>query len=249
MSKALKFALAANLVVLAVLTFAYPHLMVGPGKLIPGHVKLETDCFACHAPLFGAADERCTTCHKPDEIGKLTTLGQPIQKPLISTPFHQRLLKRDCVACHSDHAGVKRFRIGGRFNHVLLQADARKECNSCHKSPSDSLHQQITGNCSQCHTENKWVPATFDHDKYFMLDRDHNAKCAICHLRNDYSRYTCYGCHEHSPENIRREHIEEGIRDFRNCVECHRSADEHDIRMPGGRGEDGGRHHRERDDD
>ena len=32
----------------------------------------------------------------------------------------------------------------------------------------------------------------------------------------------CYGCHEHTPANIRAEHEEEGIRDFENCVECHR---------------------------
>jgi hypothetical protein len=241
MSKTLKIVLAANLIVLAILAFVYPHLMVGPGKLIPSHSKLETDCFACHAPFTGTTTERCITCHKPEDIGKLTSLGQPIQKPLTSTPFHQKLVKQDCLACHSDHAGVKRFRSASRFNHALLQAEARKECQSCHKSPKDPLHQKITGNCSQCHTQDKWVPATFDHDKYFVLDRDHNVKCATCHVRNDYSRYTCYGCHEHTPENIRREHIEEGIRNFKDCVECHRSADEDDIRMPGrGRqGEDG----------
>jgi hypothetical protein len=249
MNKTLKIVLAANLIVLAILAFVYPHLMVGPGKLIPGHSQLETDCFACHAPFFGTTTERCMSCHKPEEIGKLTTLGQLIQKPLTSTPFHQKLLKQDCLACHSDHAGVKRFRIEGRFNHALLQAEARKECQSCHKSPKDSLHEQITGNCSQCHTQDKWVPATFDHDKYFVLDRDHNVKCITCHERNDYSRYTCYGCHEHSPEKIRREHIEEGIRDFKNCVECHRSADEHDIRMPGREPEGLRKHGREHDDD
>ena len=73
MSKTLKIVLAANLIVLAILAFVYPHLMVGPGKLIPGHSKLETDCFACHAPLFGTTTERCISCHKPAEIGKLTT--------------------------------------------------------------------------------------------------------------------------------------------------------------------------------
>ena len=246
MNKTLKIVLAANLIVLAMLAFAYPHLMIAPGKLIPGHGKLETDCFACHAPFSGAATERCTTCHKPAEIGKLTSLGQPILKPLTSTPFHQKLLRQDCLACHSDHAGVKRFRVQGRFNHALLQADARKECQSCHKSPEDALHRQITGNCGQCHGQEKWVPATFDHDRHFVLDGDHNVKCATCHERNDYASYTCYGCHEHTPENIRREHIEEGIRDFKDCAECHRSADEHDIRMPGrerGRG-----HGKERDD-
>lgn len=249
MSKTLKVVLAVNLIILAVLVFVYPHLMVGPGKLIRGHGKLEADCFACHAPLVGATAKRCTACHKPEEIGKVTTHGQPIQKPLASTPFHQKLLKQDCLACHSDHAGVKRFRSGGRFNHALLHADARKECQSCHKSPTDSLHRQITGNCSRCHTEQKWVPATFDHDKYFALDRDHDVKCATCHVGNDYSRYTCYGCHEHSPDKIRREHIEEGIRDFKNCVECHRSADENDIRMPGGSQEHKGGKGRQKDDD
>jgi hypothetical protein len=54
-------------------------------------------------------------------------------------------------------------------------------------------------------------------------------------VRNDYSAYTCYGCHEHSQEKIRRKHIKEGIRDYANCVECHRNADEHDIRGPYGR--------------
>ncbi len=222
--------LAANLVVLAVLTFAYPHLMVGPGKLIPGHQSLNADCFACHAPFSGASSARCIGCHKTADIGRLSSRGQPIVKPLTATPFHQKLLNQDCVACHSDHAGVKRFRLQGRFNHALLQADTRAQCQSCHKTPSDALHQQISGNCSQCHQQDKWTPATFDHDQYFALDRDHNARCVTCHVRNDYSRYTCYGCHEHTPTNIRREHVEEGIRNFDNCVECHRNADEHDIR-------------------
>jgi hypothetical protein len=44
-------------------------------------------------------------------------------------------------------------------------------------------------------------------------------------VANDYKKYTCYGCHEHTPANIRREHVEEGIRNFDNCVECHRSGD------------------------
>ena len=249
MNKSLRLILAANLIALAILAFAYPHLMVGPGKLIPGHASLESDCFACHASFRGATTERCTGCHKPEQIGKLTTLGQPILKPLTRTPFHQKLLKQDCLACHSDHAGVKRFRIEGRFNHALLRPDAGKECESCHESPADALHRQVTGNCGQCHTQDKWVPATFDHDRYFVLDRDHNVKCVTCHVRNDYGAYTCYGCHEHTPEKIRREHIEEGIRDYKDCVECHRSADEGDIRMPGRQREGEKRRGGRREDD
>jgi cytochrome c peroxidase len=63
-------------------------------------------------------------------------------------------------------------------------------------------------------------------------------------VNNDYSRYTCYGCHEHTPANVRSEHEEEGIRNFDNCVKCHRNAT--DEPKEGG-GEGGGRDRRERD--
>src|SRR3990167_780683 len=86
MSRTLKWILAVNLAVLAILAFVYPHLMVGPGKLIPGHAKLEADCFACNSAFTGAESQRCTTCHKPQDIGKLTTVGLPIDKPLTKTP-------------------------------------------------------------------------------------------------------------------------------------------------------------------
>lgn len=251
MSRTVKLILAVNLAVLAVLAFVYPALMEGPGKLIPGHKQLEGDCFACHAPFRGAAAERCVGCHKPADIGLRTTTGQPIAKPLTAVPFHQKLLEQDCVACHSDHAGVKRYRQQGRFDHALLAAETRDQCEACHRAPADGLHRQVSGNCTQCHSRDKWVPATFDHDKYFALDRDHDTRCVTCHVRNDYSRYTCYGCHEHSPENIRREHVEEGVRDYDNCVECHRSANKHDIRGRGGDGEGRGegKHGRKHDDD
>jgi hypothetical protein len=249
MSKLLKMILAVNLFAITVLVFAYPNLMVGPGKLIPGHKQLETDCFACHSTFTGATSERCLICHKPAEIGRLTSVGKPISKPLTSAPFHQQLLSQQCISCHSDHSGVKRFRHQGHFNHALLKAETLKDCQGCHKSPKDALHEQIMGNCGQCHNQEKWVPATFDHRQYFVLDGDHNTRCVTCHLSNDYKRYTCYGCHEHTPLNIRREHIEEGISNFDDCVRCHRSADEEDIRNVEGKGGSEGRRKRENNDD
>ena len=249
MNRALKAILAVNLLVLAVLTFVYPHLMVGPGKLIPGHQQLDTDCFACHVSFTGVQSEKCVACHKPSDIGKRTTKGLPVTKPLTTTPFHQQLATQDCVSCHSDHAGVKRYKPYGNFNHALLKKETVAQCQTCHKSPTDALHKQITGNCGQCHTLQKWTPATFAHDNYFVLDRDHNATCVTCHVRNDYSRYTCYGCHEHTLVNVRREHVEEGIRDFANCVECHRSGDEHDIKGRGGERGGDGKSNGKRDDD
>lgn len=237
MKTVVKIVLAVNLAILALLAFVYPNLMIGPGKLIPGHGSLETDCFACHVSFQGAMSDRCRACHKPEQIGRLTTQGQPVEKPLTKAPFHQQLASQDCIACHSDHAGVKRFRRHGSFRHDLLAPDTQGQCATCHKAPDDALHRQISGNCQQCHTATKWTPATFDHARFFVLDRDHNTRCATCHTQSNYKSYTCYGCHEHTPDKIRREHIEEGIRNYEPCVECHRSANKHDIK---GRGQDRG---------
>jgi hypothetical protein len=43
--------------------------------------------------------------------------------------------------------------------------------------------------CKQCHSTERWKPATFDHDKFFVLDSNHNPTCVTCHANNDYSRY------------------------------------------------------------
>lgn len=239
MNRIVALILATSLAVVTILVFLYPRMMVAPGKLINAHQPLSADCFACHTPLAGVSNERCMVCHKLSDIGRLTTTGKAIAEPHVSTPFHQKLIAQDCLACHVDHAGVQRLKPKGHFDHVLLQADVRDQCEGCHKSPADSLHQQISGNCRQCHAQNKWMPATFDHAKYFVLDRDHNTSCATCHVDNNYQRYTCYGCHEHTTQNIRSEHSEEGIKNFDNCVECHRSANEHDIRSDSGRVEGG----------
>lgn len=216
-----------NLLAVLALAFAYPHLMLSPGALVSGHAELATDCFACHAPLRGARSERCIECHALPDIGLRTTRGIPIATRTVKTSFHQELIEQDCMACHSDHAGPRLTQRSRKpFSHTLLRVAVRERCEACHRSPADSLHRRISGNCQQCHEQTRWKPATFDHARLFVLDRDHDTDCVTCHAGNDYSRYTCYGCHEHRPDKVRAEHLEEGIRDFENCVECHRSAEE-----------------------
>ncbi len=217
--------ITANLLVLVTLAFVYPHLMVSPGALASGHADLATDCFSCHSLWRGATADRCIVCHALPDIGLRTTKGAPLAQRTMKTSFHQELIEQDCMACHSDHAGPKLTQRSRKpFSHSLLRATVRDHCESCHDAPHDTLHRDLTISCSQCHSQEHWKPATFDHDKLFVLDRDHNASCATCHTNDDYSRYTCYGCHEHTPGNVRAEHLEEGIRDFENCIKCHRSA-------------------------
>jgi hypothetical protein len=227
--------ISVNLLVLVALAFVYPNLMLSPGPLVADHAKLATDCFACHAPFRGAASDRCVACHGLPDIGVRTTKGVALAEASIKTSFHQELIVQDCMACHSDHQGANLVQRSHRpFSHALLRSGVRDRCALCHAAPADSLHRQFKGNCGQCHSPERWKPAAFYHDKFFVLDKDHNATCATCHANDDFSHYTCYGCHEHQPENMRAKHVEEGIRNFENCVECHRSA--HEESREGGSG-------------
>ncbi len=218
--------IAVNLIVLVLLAIFSPHLMISPGKPIDAHAEVATNCFACHTPFIGSTPEKCIACHKVAEIGIRTTKGLAIDKEEKNVAFHQKLIEEDCVACHSDHKGVQAFRPIGQFSHQLLEPAVKKQCNSCHVNPGDSLHQKIESNCSSCHTQEHWSPATFKHDQYFRFDKHHRTDCKTCHVEDDYGSYTCYGCHDHSRSKIREEHVEEGIYDYEICVDCHRSGDE-----------------------
>jgi hypothetical protein len=218
--------IVVNLAALVLLAILSPHLMISPGKPIDAHAEIATDCFACHTPLIGSRPAKCIVCHKVEEIGIKTIKGLSIAKENKNVAFHQKLIEEDCVSCHSDHKGVQAFRPISQFSHSLLEPTLLKQCDSCHSNPVDDLHRKIKGNCGQCHTQDAWTPATFEHEKYFRFDRDHDTECVTCHINNDYANYTCYGCHEHSRSKIREEHVEEGIRDYEKCVECHRSGDE-----------------------
>ncbi|WP_036517575.1 class III cytochrome C family protein [Nevskia soli] len=230
MKRPVLLVLLAAIAVLAALALVLPEKMLAPGPVAKVHGDLGHDCFACHVPFGGASAERCIACHKPDSIGIATTQGV-LLRDRHPVPFHQYLSDRDCLACHGEHEGVRKLSSAHRFSHELLLPEVRQRCESCHSKPNDSLHGTISGGCAQCHSQNGWKPATFEHDRYFPLTGEHQAQCAACHTTNDFRTYTCFGCHEHSPERVRAQHAEEGIRQLDNCVECHRS----------GRGEGEGR--------
>ena len=225
-NKTITLIVAINLLALVLLAVLYPELMISPGKTIDAHAELSDDCFACHTPFIGSTADKCIVCHEVADIGIRTTKGLAIGKEKKNVAFHQKLREEDCVACHSDHKGVQAFRPIGQFSHELLEPSVEQQCDNCHTNPDDALHRKVKGSCASCHTKERWTPATFDHDEYFRFDRDHTTECATCHIDDNYSNYTCYGCHEHSRSKIREEHVEEGIYDYENCVECHRSGDE-----------------------
>lgn len=69
------------------------------------------------------------------------------------------------------------------MNHDIVFApavDRIRQRAASHKSPKDRLHEQFTGNCSQCQSQDKCTPATFDHAKHIELDREYD-NCVECH--------------------------------------------------------------------
>jgi hypothetical protein len=177
-------------------------------------------------------EQDCMACHSDHQGPKLTKRSRkPFSHVLLKAPVREqcaschaapkdtvhRDVKVECSQCHQSTAWKP-----AHFDHKLLATAVLDRCEGCHNAPTDRLHRQVQGSCKTCHKTEAWKPATFDHDKHFVLDRDHEAPCETCHKNNDYSRYTCYGCHEHSQAKVRAEHIKEGILDFENCVKCHR---------------------------
>lgn len=219
--------LTANLLALVGLAFAHPAAMVSPGPVVAAHAAIASECFACHAPFRGAAPARCETCHALADIGVRTTAGARLREPPGRPAFHQQLNEQDCIACHAGHADATRAMLGQRskkpFSHELLRVATRERCEGCHEAPAGGAHPSVSGACQQCHDVARWKPARFEHDSYFELDRDHAVACVTCHTENVFTRYTCFGCHEHTPSHVRADHAEEGIRNIDDCASCHKS--------------------------
>jgi hypothetical protein len=182
-------------------------------------------CSSCHAgETFRFAEASCAQCHGEYQAR--------------FTAAHVRDWGRTCTACHD---GVDRFtafrhdtvafRLTGRHVpvpcascHTPVRAlagfsDAPGTCIGCHR-PDDPHRGQYGTDCAACHTPANWNAAEFDHT--FPLDHGGEGviECRTCHQEMpSFRTYTCYACHDAA--EMRAEHIDEGIREIRDCVGCH----------------------------
>jgi hypothetical protein len=159
-----------------------------------------------HTVLDSAVRRQCNVCHRgPDDV------------------LHRKSAL-SCSRCHNTEKWTPAL-----FDHKPLSEF--RTCKACHQKPGDVLHRKVTDECSACHNISKWKPAAFEHEEYFRFDKEHTSECETCHPQNDFSRYSCYGCHEHEQRKMKKEHLEEGIKDYENCTRCHRSGDEDEAKM------------------
>lgn len=78
----------------------------------------------------------------------------------------------------------------------------------------------------------------FTDSSSFVLDIDHNLECSMCHNIGSLKSYSCFGCHEHSMNNLVQEHREEGVTNIDDCVSCHKSAEEDEAHGEGEKEDD-----------
>lgn len=188
------------------------------------HQLLQTqDCMACHTDHAGRRSSSYVFSHDLITGSLRNECVQCHTKP--ADRIHSKI-PDSCALCHEINGWKP-----ARFDHSGLKTTDRNNCITCHEKPSDALHKSFGVTCLDCHTTNAWKPATFEHDRYFSFDQDHRTECITCHAEHNYKTYTCYGCHEHTPSNIREEHLEEGIRDYERCAQCHRSGDKHQAKQ------------------
>ena len=239
---------------------------VDGGGIIPNdkitilHTSItDIQCSACHTEHNGASRESANLHFSHSILSKklLSSCNDCHADKKPQNALHTKVTL-DCSSCHN----TETWQLDS-FDHNL-PIDIRNNCNQCHQQekPKDGIHSNLTNNqqCSQCHTVTQWVPSTFEHSQYFRFDEHHPSDCKGCHNnQNDYKQYTCYNCHEHEQSRISAKHLKEGIRNFTDCVRCHRSGNEHEAKNNHAEGENRKRNdhregekrndHREHDDD
>ncbi|HSD62275.1 MAG TPA: hypothetical protein VLB50_00695 [Ignavibacteriaceae bacterium] len=187
---------------------------------------LQVPCSSCHQNGFVGTPTACFACHETDYNNS-------------SNPSHTALqLPTDCQTCHTTNPGWQpaTFPIHSNYfqfvgAHIAIQNDCYvchqgdynntpNTCYGCHSdnynATTDPPHQQLNfpHECLNCHTQDAWQPATFDHSFYILYGNHSTMDCNNCHSEANYQPQ-CLSCHY----NDFLEGHQPG--DPTNCWNCH----------------------------
>ena len=207
-------------------------------KLTGAHTKVE--CMGCHKieekngkkyqAFKNIPFQNCNSCHKDVHNGSFG--------PNCSS-CHQTSSFKQINSAAFDHNKTK-FPLVGKHKFVA--------CNNCHKNPSGykmkfalctDCHQDyhkaqfvvnnVTENCSDCHTENGFTPSLFTIEKHnktkFQITGAHLATpCQSCHYQQNQwvfkgIRIECISCHK----NIHDKELKTEFLPNDNCATCHKT--------------------------
>ncbi|MEI7981281.1 MAG: hypothetical protein WCI71_06480 [Bacteroidota bacterium] len=198
------------------------------------------DCNACHQGNYHNPPNTCVGCHQANY--NQTT-----------NPNHGAIgIPTTCATCHTTNPNwiPATFPIHNNY-YVLQGAHLSVACFTCHQGNYNNsipttcfgCHQtdynnttnpnhaaaQFPTNCEICHTQNAWVPSTFNHDgQYFPIYSGHHngewTLCADCHTNpTNFQIFSCIDCHAHNQSAMNNEH--DGVPGYvwnsQACYTCH----------------------------
>jgi len=197
------------------------------------------DCASCHTNGYSGTPTECFACHENNYNNA-------------SNPDHQTLgLATTCETCHTTDSGWAPAQFPDHDNYYQLvgaHASISNDCATCHNgdynntpntcfgchesdynSTTNPPHQsaQFPTDCESCHTQNAWVPSTFDHDgQYFPIySGEHDGEwdlCSDCHTNaSDYSVFSCLGCHQQGETDGDHEGVSGYVYQSSACYDCH----------------------------
>jgi hypothetical protein len=209
---------------------SFEHASVTAFSLAHHHVDYSGDvlaCLDCHSQTgYEISTNVCLACHSSEAPGFMDE--------------HTGLFGGACLDCHdgvdrlSDFDHDARFALQGRHAEIECESchggkvfrGTPVECVRCHDEPE--IHAGFFGlKCEYCHSADAWTPA---HIRIHIFPMDHGnesgSDCQLCHIQV-YQEYTCYGCHDHQPEEITEIHqaLKISPEDLTNCAKCHPSGE------------------------
>ena len=199
------------------------------------HALIAQECASCHNGNYNTTPNTCVGCHQSDFNGT-------------TNPNHSSSqFSTTCVNCHSetswspsnfDHNNV--YPLTGAHAAIATNCavchngnynNTPNTCFGCHNddyaattNPNHAANQ-FSNNCVECHTNNAWTPATFDHNSVYPFTGAHIAisnNCVACHVNGNYNNTpnTCAGCHIDDYNGTTNPN--HAVNQFsNNCVECH----------------------------
>lgn len=218
-------------------TFLIPEASCNNCHQDPHEQRLSSECTDCHNQQgwqvktfdheqtdFPLKDKHqkvaCKSCHVKDVSAPLATQCSSCHGALDS---HFGVFGEKCESCHSekgwqdapyDHFKQSKYKLEGK--HARLECanchfealNPKKTCIDCHSK--NDIHLGGNGNeCQQCHNNEQWQKATFDHDKetdFNLLGAHQELLCTACHLPGETAG-------KGQPP--------------RQCIDCHKDSDPH----------------------
>jgi len=203
--------------------------------LTGAHLDVADDCILCHNGDYNNTPNSCDGCHTPDYN-------------MSTNPDHQILnIPTDCATCHTTDPDWMPATFDIHDNYYQLNgahALISDDCVACHNGDYNNTPNTCVGchvtdynnatnpdhsdanfstDCLECHTEDAWIPSTFDHDAFYPLNGAHAliTDCNLCHM-GDYTNTpnTCIGCHQTDYDNTTNpDHASAQFPT--DCTDCH----------------------------